>query len=82
MATDLAEFLGAAVGIHLLVGISLVPSAIAAGVASLAILELHRLGVRLFEAVIAALVGVIGVCYLAELVFAQPELQRRAASTP
>ncbi len=72
MATDLAEFLGAAVGIHLLVGIGLVPSAIAAGVASLLILELHRLGVRLFEAVIAALVGVIGTCYLAELVFAHP----------
>jgi manganese transport protein len=72
MATDLAEFLGAAVGIHLLIGIGLVPSAIAAGVASLLILELHRLGVRLFEAVIAALVGVIGVCYLAELVFAHP----------
>jgi manganese transport protein len=72
MATDLAEFLGAAVGIHLLVGIGLFPSAIAAGVASILILELHRLGVRLFEAVIAALVGVIGACYLAELVFAHP----------
>jgi manganese transport protein len=72
MATDLAEFLGAAVGIHLLVGIGIVPSAIAAGVASILILELHRLGVRLFEAVIAALVGVIGACYLAEIVFAHP----------
>jgi manganese transport protein len=38
MATDLAEFLGAAVGIHLLVGIGLFPAAIAAGVASLAVL--------------------------------------------
>jgi manganese transport protein len=72
MATDLAEFLGAAVGIHLLLGIGLVPSAIAAGVASLAVLELHRYGVRLFEAVIASLVGVIGACYLAELWFAHP----------
>jgi manganese transport protein len=72
MATDLAEFLGAAVGIHLLVGIGLVPSAIAAGAASIVILELHRLGLRLFEAVIAALVGVIGTCYLAELLFAHP----------
>jgi len=72
MATDLAEFLGAAVGIHLLLGIGLVPSAIAAGAASLAVLELHRYGVRLFEAVIASLVGVIGVCYLAELLFSHP----------
>jgi manganese transport protein len=73
MATDLAEFLGAAVGIHLLVGIGLFPSAVAAGVASLLILELHRIGLRLFEAVIAALVGVIGVCYIAELAFAHPK---------
>jgi len=72
MATDLAEFLGAAVGIHLLVGIPLFPAAIAAGAASIVILELHRYGVRLFEAVIAALVGVIGVCYLAEIAFAHP----------
>jgi manganese transport protein len=73
MATDLAEFLGAAVGIHLLLGFGLFPSALIAGVASILILELHRLGVRLFEAVIAALVGVIGACYLAELTFAHPD---------
>ena len=73
MATDLAEFLGAAIGIHLLLGIGLVPSLFAAGAAALAILGLQRLGVRLFEAVIAALVGVIGVCYLAELWFAHPD---------
>jgi len=73
MATDLAEFLGAAVGLHLLLGIGLVPAALAAGAASLAVLELHRFGVRLFEAVIASLVGVIGVCYLAELWFAHPD---------
>src|SRR6266480_2619744 len=73
MATDLAEFLGAAIGLHLLLGIGLFPAALAAGVAALAILELHRYGVRLFEAVIASLVGVIGVCYLAELLFAHPD---------
>jgi len=73
MATDLAEFLGAAVGLNLLLGIGLVPAAVLAGVASLAVLELHRHGVRLFEAVIASLVGVIGICYLAELSFAHPD---------
>ena len=73
MATDLAEFLGAAIGIHLLVGIGLVPSLFAAGAAALLILGLQRFGVRLFEAVIASLVGVIGVCYLAELWFAHPD---------
>jgi manganese transport protein len=72
MATDLAEFLGAAVGIDLLLGIGLFPSAVLAGAASLTVLELHRRGVRLFEAVIASLVGVIGLCYLIELLFARP----------
>jgi manganese transport protein len=72
MATDLAEFLGAAVGIHLLTGLGLLASAAASGVAAFAILELQRFGLRLLEAVIAALVGVIGVCYVAELAFAHP----------
>src|SRR5690349_9009882 len=70
MATDLAEFLGAALGLHLLFGFPLFVSALVAGVASFAILELQRFGVRLLEAVIAVLVGVIGTCYLAELSFA------------
>jgi manganese transport protein len=73
MATDLAEFLGAAIGIHLLFGWGLFPSALVAGVAAFAILELQRFGVRPLEAVIATLVGVIGVCYLAELGFAHPD---------
>jgi manganese transport protein len=73
MATDLAEFLGAAVGIHLLTGMSLLPAALISGVAAFAILELQRFGVRALEAVIATLVGVIGVCYIAELGFAKPD---------
>jgi manganese transport protein len=73
MATDLAEFLGAAIGIHLLTGLALFPSAIASGFAAFAILALLRFGARLLEAVIAALVGVIGSCYVAELAFAHPD---------
>jgi manganese transport protein len=73
MATDLAEFLGAAIGIDLLFGIGLFPSAVIAGVAAFAILELQRFGVRPLEAVIAVLVGVIGACYVAELTFAHPD---------
>jgi manganese transport protein len=72
MATDLAEFLGAAIGIHLLFGWGLFPSAVLSGVAAFAILGLQRWGFRPFEAVIAVLVGVIGACYLAELAFANP----------
>ncbi|HEY7397573.1 MAG TPA: Nramp family divalent metal transporter [Gaiellaceae bacterium] len=76
MATDLAEFLGAAVGLQLLFGFGLFPSAILTGIAAFAILGLQRFGVRLLEAVIAAIVGVIGTCYLAELVFSNPDLSQ------
>jgi len=74
MATDLAEFLGAALGFHLLLGWALFPSAVATGIAAFAILGLQRWGFRPLEAVIAVLVGIIGACYLAELVFADPDL--------
>ena len=74
MATDLAEFLGAAVGIKLLLGIPLFPAAVITGVITLLILALQRYGFRPLEAVIAAFVAVIGVCYLAELWFAHPPL--------
>jgi manganese transport protein len=72
MATDLAEFLGAAIGFHLLFGWGLFPSAVLSGIAAFAILGLQRWGVRTLEAVIAVLVGVIGACYVAELTFADP----------
>jgi manganese transport protein len=72
MATDLAEFLGAALGFHLLLGWALFPSALLTGVASFAILGLQRWGFRPLEAVIATIVAVIGVCYVAELYYAHP----------
>jgi manganese transport protein len=73
MATDLAEFLGAAIGFNLLLGTSLMVSTVITAFASFAILALQRFGFRIFEAVIAVIVGVIGVCYFAELVFASPD---------
>jgi manganese transport protein len=72
MATDLAEFLGAALGFHLLLGIPLFPAALLTGVAAFAILGLQRFGFRPLEAVIAAVVGVIGACYVAELFYVGP----------
>jgi len=74
MATDLAEFLGAALGFHLLLGIELFPAALITGVTSFLILGLQRFGFRPFEAVIAGIVGVIGVCYIGELFYAKPPL--------
>src|SRR5881392_1203524 len=74
MATDLAEFLGAALGFHLLLGIALFPAALLTGLATFLILGLQRFGLRTFEAVIAGFVGAIGACYLAELYYAHPPL--------
>src|SRR5919204_103512 len=74
MATDLAEFLGAAIGFHLLLGIDLFPAAIRTGFVTFAILGLQRIGLRPFEAVIAAFVGVIGVSYVAGLFYSNPPL--------
>jgi len=74
MATDLAEFLGAAIGFHLLLGIDLLPAALITAVAAFLILGLQRFGFRPFEAVIVVLVGTIGVCYLGELFLAHPPL--------
>ncbi len=74
MATDLAEFLGAALGFHLLLGIGLFPAAVLTGIAAFAILGLQRWGFRPLEATIATIVGVIGLCYLAEIFYANPPL--------
>jgi manganese transport protein len=73
MATDLAEFLGAAIGFTLLLGTSLLLSTVLTGIASFAILGLQRFGFRPFEALIATLVGLVGGCYLIELVYAHPD---------
>src|SRR3989454_4343227 len=74
MATDLAEFLGAAIGFHLLFGIALFPAALLTGATAFLILGLQRFGFRPFEAVIAAIVGVVGACYVGELFYANPPL--------
>ena len=72
MATDLAEFVGAALGLNLLFGIPLLPAALLTGVAAFAILALQARGFRPLEAVIAGLVGVIIVSFVFQVVLARP----------
>ena len=72
MATDLAEFLGAALGFNLLLGIPLLPAGLLTGATTLVILALERRGFRPLEAVITSLVGVIAVAYLVETVLDRP----------
>ncbi len=73
MATDLAEFLGAALGFNLLFGMPLLPAGILTGVVTFIILGLQRYGFRPLEAIITSLVGVIAVCYLIETFLAPPD---------
>ena len=73
MATDLAEFLGAAVGFNLLFGIPLWIAGILTAIVTFLILGLERYGFRPIEAVITALVGVVAASYLVETLLDRPE---------
>jgi manganese transport protein len=59
MATDVAEFLGAAIGLNLLFGVPLLIAGLLTGVIAFAILALQRRGYRRFELAIAALLGIV-----------------------
>jgi manganese transport protein len=72
MATDLAEFLGASLGIYLLFHVPLLVATLVTGVATFAILMLERKGFRPIEAIITALVGLIALCYLIETLLSRP----------
>ena len=73
MATDLAEFLGAAVGFNLLFGIPLWVAGILTAIVTFLILGLERYGFRPIEAAITALVGVVAACYLVETFLDRPD---------
>jgi manganese transport protein len=73
MATDLAEFIGAAIGLNLLFGIPLFPAGLLTGVAAFAILALQSRGFRRLEAVIAAFIGVIVTAFALQVLMARPE---------
>ena len=59
MATDVAEFLGAAIGLNLLFGVPLLVAGFITGVIAFAILGLQRRGFRAFELAITALLGIV-----------------------
>jgi manganese transport protein len=72
MATDLAEFLGAAIGFNLLFGIPLWIAGLMTAVATFVILGLERYGFRPLEAVITAFVGIIAIGYVIETIIVHP----------
>jgi manganese transport protein len=92
VATDLAEFLGAALGLDLLIGPALLAhgisltgglflSALIATVAVVAILALDLAGFQWLERGIMAFVGVIGVCYGFEVFLVHPDWHRAFVAT-
>lgn len=67
MATDLAEFLGAALGFNLLFGVPLWLAGFLTAITTFLILALERRGFRKLEAAIAGLVGTVALCYIVEV---------------
>jgi manganese transport protein len=72
MATDLAEFLGAALGFNLLLGVPLFAGAVLTAITTFIILGFERYGFRPLEAVISGMVGVVTLCYIIETIIVKP----------
>ncbi len=72
MATDIAEVVGAALGLNLLFGIPLFTAGLIAGAGAFAILALQQYGFRRLEAGITALVGVVVASFVVEIFHAKP----------
>lgn len=77
-ATDLAEVLGMAIGIHLLTGLPLIWGVGITVLDTFLLLFLQRLGMRKMEAFIIALVAIVGISFLVEIILAKPSLKEIA----
>ena len=73
MATDLAEFIGAAVALNLLFGIPLWIAGLLTAVVTFIILGLERFGFRPLEAIISGFLAIIAFSYVIELFLGKPE---------
>lgn len=72
IATDLAEFIGAAVGFQLVFGIGLMEGVVITAVATILILMLNTRGQKPLEIVIGSFLLLVAMIYIAELFIAQP----------
>lgn len=75
-ACDLAEVLGMAIGINLLFGIPLLEGVLITVLDTFLLLFLINKGIRKMEAFIIVLIFIIGVSFIVEMFFAQPELDK------
>ena len=81
MATDLAEFVGAALGLHLVFGLSMWISALLTGIAAFTILGLQVWGFRRLEATITGLVAVVVLAFGLEVLRSSPSAAEVARGT-
>jgi len=81
MATDLAEFLGAAVALNLLFGLPLWVAGLLTAVITFLILSLERFGFRPLEAVITGFLAIIAISYVMELFMGRPDWRAIGHST-
>jgi manganese transport protein len=72
IATDLAEFVGAALGFRLLFGVTLLHGAILTGAISCAILAMERRGLKRLELLIGAMLALVAAIYVVELALSHP----------
>ncbi len=74
IATDLAEFIGAALGLYLLFDIPMLPAAVITAFVSFAILELQRRGFRSLEVGISAMILMVVLAFAFQVFIAGPDL--------
>jgi manganese transport protein len=73
-ACDLAEVLGVAIGLNLLLGIPLIWGVLITLLDTILLLYLQRLGMRKLEAFIITLVAIIGLCFITEIFLSKPDM--------
>src|SRR5262249_14078944 len=71
-ACDLAEVLGAAIGLNLLFGLPLLAGVLLTAADTLLLLWLQRFGIRMMEAFVLALIAIIGGCFFVEILLSKP----------
>jgi manganese transport protein len=78
MATDLAEFLGGALGLSLLLHVPLIVGMVLTGIVTYAILAAERRGFRQLEIIIGALIGTVALAYVVELMLVDVDWREAA----
>ncbi|CAH2900053.1 MAG: Manganese transport protein MntH [uncultured Paraburkholderia sp.] len=81
IACDVAEVVGSAVALQLLLGVSLTVGVLMSAICTFALLALRQKGGRKLEAVIASLIGFVGLCFVIELALARPDWHAALAGT-